>query len=143
MDRLCFWLRDLIFAKEPTVYASAGILIFGYDAILLETRQLVLKKAGFQVWIATKATEAVQILVEEPIDLFILCQSLPLDECVPILKTAHTLRPDMENLVLAREAFGLSADRHDIFLTTFLDPSALIGFIQNKISSQIVTPSLQ
>ncbi len=125
------------------MYASAGILIFGYDAILLETRRLILKKAGFRVWIATEATQAVQILVREPIDLFILCQSLPLDECVPILKTAHTLRPDMENLVLGGRTLGLSADKHDTFLTNFLDPRALIGFIQNKIDAETVTPSLQ
>jgi DNA-binding NtrC family response regulator len=128
------------------VYASAGILIFGHDAILLETRRLILKKAGFQVWIAIEATAAVKVLVREPIDLFILCQSLPLDECVSILKTAHTLRPDMENLVLAGETLGLSADeadKHDTFLTTFLDPRALIALIQNKISAQAVIPSLQ
>jgi hypothetical protein len=45
------------------VYASAGILIFGHDATLLETRQLILERAGFQVWTATEATEALQILV--------------------------------------------------------------------------------
>ena len=125
------------------MYASAGILIFGHDAILLETRQLILKKAGFQVWIASEATKAVQILVTEPIDLFILCQSLPLQECVSVLKTAHTLRPDMENLVLGVDALGDSAEKHDTFLTTFLDPGTLIAFIQNKISPQTVTSSLQ
>jgi DNA-binding NtrC family response regulator len=128
------------------VYASAGILIFGHDAILLETRRLILKGAGFQVRIATEATEALQVLVREPIDLFILCQSLPLNECVPILKTAHTLRPDMENLVLGGETLGLSADKadkHDTFLTTFLDPRAFIELIQHKISAQTVTSSLQ
>lgn len=125
------------------MYASAGILIFGHDAILLETRRLILKKAGFQVWIVTEATEAVQVLVREPIDIFILCQSLPLDECVPILKTAHTLRPDMENLVLGGETLGFLADKHDTFLTTFLDPGALIALIQNKINVQAFTPSLQ
>jgi DNA-binding NtrC family response regulator len=129
------------------VYASAGILIFGHDAILLETRRLILEKAGFQVRIATEATETLQILVREPIDLFILCQSLPLNECVPILKTAHTLRPDMENLVLGGgETLGLSADKadkHDTFLTTFLDPRAFIELIQHKISAQTVTSSLQ
>ena len=125
------------------MYASAGILIFGHDAVLLETRQLILKKAGFQVWIASEATKAVQILVTEPIDLFILCQSLPLQECVSVLKTAHTLRPDMENLVLGVEALDDSAEKHDTFLTTFLDPGTLIAFIQNKISPQTVTSSLQ
>ena len=126
------------------MYASAGILIFGHDAILLETRRLILKGAGFQVRIATEATEALQVLVREPIDLFILCQSLPLNECVPILKTAHTLRPDMENLVLGGgETLGISADKHDTFLTTFLDPCAFIELIQHKISAQTVTSSLQ
>jgi DNA-binding NtrC family response regulator len=107
------------------VYAPAGILIFGHNAILLETRRWILKKAGFRVWTATETTEAVQILVKEPIDLFILDQSLPLDECVPILKTAHTLRPDMENLVLGGEALGPSAEKHDTFLTTFFVYGAL------------------
>lgn len=117
------------------MYASAGILIFGHDAILLETRRLILKGAGFQVRIATEATEALQILVREPIDLFVLCQSLPVNECVAILKTAHTLRPDMENLVLGGETLGFSADKHDTFLTTFLDPRAFIELIQHKISA--------
>jgi ActR/RegA family two-component response regulator len=125
------------------VYASAGILIFGHDAILLETRRLILEKAGFQVWIADEANEAVQVLVREPIDLFILCQSLSHDECLPILETAHTLRPDMKNLILGGETRGLSADRDDTFLTTFLEPRALISFIQNKISAKAVAQSLQ
>jgi hypothetical protein len=63
------------------------------------------------------------------------------------LKTAHTLRPDMENLVLGGgETLGLSADKadkHDTFLTTFLDPLAFIELIQHKISVQTVTSSLQ
>jgi len=59
------------------VYSSAGVLIFGHDAALLETRRLVLNRGGFQVWIATKGTEAVEVLLNEPIDLFILCESPP------------------------------------------------------------------
>jgi CheY-like chemotaxis protein len=123
------------------VYSSVGILVFGHDAVLLETRRLILKNAGFQAWIATEATEAIQILVTEPIDLFILCQSLPLDESVSTLKAAHILRPDMENLILGGERLGISANKRDTFLTTFWEPRDLIEFIQNKITP--VTPSLQ
>lgn len=125
------------------MYASAGILIFGHDAILLETRRLILERAGFHVWIATEATEAVQVLVREPINLFILCQSLSHDECLLILETAHTLRPDMKNLILGAEMPAFSEDRHDTFLTTFLDPRSLISFIQNKIGARTATPSVQ
>jgi DNA-binding NtrC family response regulator len=125
------------------VYASVGILIFGHDTILLETRRLILERAGFQVWIATEATEAVQILVTKRIDLFILCQSLSPKECVPILRTAHTLRPDMENLVMGGESVGASAQKRDTFLTTFLGPKSLIAFIQEKISAKTVRASIQ
>jgi hypothetical protein len=125
------------------VYASAGILIFGHDAILLETRQLILERAGFQVWTATEAPRAVQILVTKRIDLFILCQSLSPKECGPILKTAHALRPEMENLVLGGELIGASAQERDTFLTTFLGPESLITFIQNKIGTKTVRSAIQ
>lgn len=125
------------------MYASARILVFGHDATLLETRRLILERAGFQVWTASEVTGAVQILAKEAIDLFILCQSLSVDECASILKAAHILRPDMKNLVMAAETLGLSAEKHDTFLTTFLEPLSLIALIQNKIGSKIVTPSLR
>ena len=125
------------------MYASARILVFGHDALLFETRRLILERAGFQVWTAGEVTEAVQILAKEPIDLFILCQSLPVDECASILKAAHILRPDMKNLVMAGETLGLSAEKHDTFLTTFLGPLALIALIQIKIGVPKVTASLQ
>jgi len=117
------------------VYSSAGVLIFGHDTVLLETRRLVLNRGGFQVWIATKGTEAVDVLLNEPIDLFILCQPLPGDVCERILETAHTLRPDMRNLLLGREPLAAASDKHDTFLRTFLDPLALITLIQNKINT--------
>ena len=121
------------------MYASADILIFGHDEMLLETRRLILKKAAFRVRIAMEALAAVQILVTQPIDLFVLCQTLPPEECVATLRTAHTLGPDMKNLILGMDTFGPSADRRDTFLTSFLDPKGLIALIQNKINIEAVT----
>jgi DNA-binding NtrC family response regulator len=115
------------------VYASADILIFGHDATLLETRRLVLKTAGFQVWTALKATDAVQILSAQPIGLFVLCRTLSNRECEGVLETAHALRPDMKNLVLGLE------DRRDMFLTTFLGPKSLIALIQHEVDAESVT----
>ncbi len=117
------------------MYSSAEVLIFGHDPVLLETRRLLLNRAGFQVWIAAKATEAVDVLLNEPIDLFILCQSLPADVCERTLETAHTLRPEMINLLLGRENLSLAEHEQDTFLASFLDPLALIAFIQNKIDT--------
>jgi DNA-binding response OmpR family regulator len=118
------------------VYASASILIFGHDATLLETRRLVLKSAGFRVWTAPEATLAIQILLEESIDLFVVCRSLSVEECEAILRTAHTLRPNMKNLVLSMNSSCTPADRRDTFLTSFLDPRSLISLIQNEVGAE-------
>jgi hypothetical protein len=116
------------------VYASASILVFGHDATLLETRRLVLKSVGFRVWTALEATLAIQILLEESIDLFVVCRSVSVEECEALLRTAHTLRPEMKNLVLSMNSLCTPADRRDTFLTSFLDPRGLISLIQNEIN---------
>ncbi len=94
------------------MYASANILILGDDEILLETRRLVLKRAGFQEWTATEAAAALQILVTRPINIFVLRRALSICEREAILRKAHTLRPRMKNLIFA--FFGcLRAHRAD------------------------------
>jgi DNA-binding response OmpR family regulator len=116
------------------VYASSGILIFGHDEILLETRRLVLECAGFRVWTATKAAGAMQILVEEPIGLFVLCNSLSSEEHFTVLKTARTLRRDMKTLVLSLDCDD-SIDNRDTVLTSFLDPKSFIALIHREIDA--------
>jgi hypothetical protein len=117
------------------VYSSVGVLILGHDPVLLETRRLVLNRAGIQVWTASKASEAVDCLLNQPIDLFILCQTLSTEACELMLETAHTLRPGMMNLLLGRQRFGPPAQDNDTFLSAFLSPRDLIAFIQNKMNA--------
>ncbi len=108
------------------MHSSRGVLILGHDPALLETRKLVLNRGGFQVWTTTKVTEAVDCLLHEPVDLFILCQSLPARVCEHMLETAHTLRPDVFNLLLGRQQFTATVEKHDHYFYSFMDPPELI-----------------
>jgi DNA-binding NtrC family response regulator len=118
------------------VYASAGILIFGHDEMLLRTRSLVLKSAGFRVWTASDATVVVQILDLQQIDIFILCQTLSCRESEAVLAAAHNLRPELKNLVLAIDAVNQPVDLRDRLITSFLDPKSLIALIQREINTE-------
>jgi DNA-binding NtrC family response regulator len=126
--------------KEAKVYASGVILIFGHDAMLLETRCKVLESAGFLVWTASDAEDAVEVLAEEPVDLFMLCQTLCNEECEAILRSAHTLRPDMTNIVLCIDSYKESSDHRDLLFHYFLDPRSLIALIQREIHAKTTMP---
>lgn len=121
------------------MYASANILIFGHDEMLVETRRLVLIGAGFQVWTATEATAAIRILVARPVDISVLCRTLSITEREAVLRTAHTLRPKMKNLILAVDAYDESSDERDTFFTSFLDPRGLIALIQHELKANEIT----
>jgi DNA-binding NtrC family response regulator len=120
------------------VYASAGILIFGHDELLLDTRRLILKNAGFQVWTASNATLAIQILDLQQIDIFILCQTLSGRESEAVLKSAHKLRPELKNIVLSIDSVSQSSGRQDRLVTSFLDPRRLIALIRREIEADAI-----
>jgi hypothetical protein len=61
--------------------APFSIVLYGLDEQLLQTRQMVLKSAGYKVSCATKLTQVEQALSCETTDLVVLCHSLSLEEC--------------------------------------------------------------
>jgi DNA-binding NtrC family response regulator len=72
------------------------ILLYEPDAILLETRRLLLERSGFQVVTATHLLEVQEMIVDEHIDLFVLGSSLPKNEYENAIAVARTLRPGIE-----------------------------------------------
>lgn len=69
------------------------ILQCGHDALLLTTRELILKQDGFRVFNASDPIEAVRILSQKKIDLVLLCHTLSEHEFRAILANARLL-PD-------------------------------------------------
>jgi CheY-like chemotaxis protein len=56
--------------------SSGLILVLGYDERLLETRRMVLERAGFQVLTAHQMEQAKEVTVTSDVDLLLLCHTL-------------------------------------------------------------------
>jgi DNA-binding response OmpR family regulator len=76
------------------------LLIFGNDSMLLTTRRLILEKAGHHVVTASTFSDAMLLLVNQPFDLLILCQSLNQEERRGMLESAHALNSGLKCAVL-------------------------------------------
>jgi hypothetical protein len=83
-----------------------AILVYVNDSMLVRTRRLILSKAGYDVLTATGFADAMLILVNQPIDLLMLCQTLTDEERRGILETAHALNPEIKTAVLRHEGMA-------------------------------------
>jgi DNA-binding NtrC family response regulator len=105
-----------------------AILVYGNDSMLVRTRRLILSKAGYDVLTATGFADAMLILVNQPIDLLMLCQTLTDEERRGILETAHALNPEIKTAVLRHEGLDLPVESGEI--VEGLDgPASLLGAI--------------
>ena len=118
--------------------APALILVNGHDPELLKTRRWVLEKAGFQVLVTTSRVEAEQLSLVQPIDLFLVCHSLPTDEAKRILLAARSLHPQMKSLVLTADAPAFD-DETDRVLSAFVDARTLIEATHNALAGRTVS----
>jgi DNA-binding response OmpR family regulator len=116
------------------MYAPLCILIYGYDAVLLTTRRLILEKEGFNVLTATEFKSAVTFMESEAIDLFIVCVTVKDGVRSKALAAAHTLRPTMRNLIQVEQAHA-STDEQDTFVEHFLSPEALLAAVRVAVAA--------
>lgn len=107
------------------------ILIYGIDSQLIQTRQWVLEKAGFDVQTVQDLSKAREILSTGSVDIFILCHTLSAEECNGALYLGHHLQPEMKNLILTAEPFERS--HRDAILTAFATPEALITAVTGLV----------
>jgi CheY-like chemotaxis protein len=66
--------------SETTTVIPRSILLFGKDAMLLQTRRWLLERSGYVVRTASDLTELDRMSAEGPVDLLILCHSLSVEE---------------------------------------------------------------
>jgi CheY-like chemotaxis protein len=72
------------------------ILVCGNEVLLVETRHLILEQSGYQVFSATDFAGAENVLVNQRIDLVLLCQSLSGTGKRRFLEKARAIRPDIK-----------------------------------------------
>jgi DNA-binding NtrC family response regulator len=114
----------------------ASILVYGRDAQLLETRRWILERAGMKVTITTDLGEVAGILVNEAIDLFILCHTLSPEEGDICLMNAHALRPAMKKLILTANTPLGSLGSHEVKVSAFDGPKTLISEVERLLGAR-------
>ena len=76
------------------------IMLYGRDSTLLWTRQMLLEQAQFEVCTTTEPAELHCALSSTPIQLLVLCHSIPEDEREAIRSLVHASNPGVKILVL-------------------------------------------
>jgi hypothetical protein len=80
------------------------LLMYGHDAALLNTRQMVLQRTGNDVFATTRLTEVEEFLKTKSIDLLVLCHTLSVDERKSTLALIPCLCAETKALVLVAGA---------------------------------------
>jgi DNA-binding response OmpR family regulator len=104
------------------------ILIYGNDEILVMTRCLILGKAGYEVFTAQTFGNAMLVLMNQQIDIVVLCQTLKDEERRGILETAHTLQPETKCVVLEFGESEVAIDGVDL-IRGLVGPSTLLNAV--------------
>jgi DNA-binding response OmpR family regulator len=91
------------------------ILVCGNEVLLVETRHLILEQSGYQVFSATDFAGAANVLVNQRIDLVLLCQSLSDVGRRRILEKARAIRPDLKCAVFSGDGRELKLDGTEVF----------------------------
>jgi len=77
----------------PASPMSFCILVYGSDQLLLNTRTMVLEKAGYAVLTAIEASDVERIILSQKISLLVLCHTLSSEKCEAALELAESRRP--------------------------------------------------
>jgi len=77
-----------------------SVLIYGYDVSLLETRSWVLGRNGFEVGKASHLREAEAVASARPIDLFLMCHTIPAQERRSAVAAIQAVRPQAKVMLV-------------------------------------------
>ncbi len=105
------------------------VLIYGHDQILLRTRELILRGAGFDVYTTDAFDEAQKILTIRPVDLLILCHSVDETERAKILTTANACQKGLSTLLLSAGVGGSTAAENKATFSTLDGPQNFLGIV--------------
>jgi len=111
------------------------VVLYGYDALLLSTRELLLQHAGFEVRSTSDHKQLMRLLYEHAPNLLIVCHTIPEPECHAVLMAAHAARPAPKTLVLTTRFSGPCETGEDSVLT--LDgPQTLLAAARQLVQNR-------
>jgi CheY-like chemotaxis protein len=113
--KLCVLYPDERLTLPKGAMMDGTILVCGNEVLLVETRHLILEQSGYQVFSATDFADAANVLVNQRIDLVLLCQSLSDTAKRRILEKARAIRPDLKCAVFSDDGRELKLDGTGVF----------------------------
>jgi hypothetical protein len=116
------------------------ILIYGNDSMLVKTRGWLLERAGYRVFTAAEFSAAMLVLMNQQIDVLLLCQSLSDEERRGILETARASRPYTKCTIFGYDGREVAVDGADV-VEKVEGPSTLIGAIGRILESNATSQS--
>jgi hypothetical protein len=112
------------------------VLVYGNDEILVMTRCLILGNAGYEVFTAQTFGNAMLVLMNHPIDLCVLCQSLTDEERRGILETSRALQPETKCVVLDFGESELAIEGVD-HIRGLAGPSTLLSAVGKLLTQKV------
>ena len=120
---------------------SHKILVVDDDILVLEALEELLKSSGYEVRVATRGQEALEIVEKEHFDLLILDVVMPkmtgFDVCREVRKRDDEMST-VKIIMLTAKTDARSAEIRkecgcDLYLTKPIDPERLKGLIRNTL----------
>ena len=124
---------------------SHKILVVDDDILVLEALEELLKSSGYEVRVAMRGQEALEILEEERFDLLILDVVMPkmtgFDVCCEVRKRDDTMSK-VKIIMLTAKTDARSAEVRkecgcDLYLTKPIDPDRLMELIRNTLDNSL------
>ena len=91
------------------------ILVYGDEPMWVTTWDLLLEKAGYEVFSTTQFASALVALVNERINVLLLCQSFNEVERGSIIETARAIKPEIKSVIFECDGRELMLDGRATF----------------------------
>jgi DNA-binding NtrC family response regulator len=110
----------------------SNILVFGSDDVLLNTRRMILEKAGFEALTTSQISDAERIMKEHNVALLVVCSSVENKDVSQVLQAASTVRPNIKTLVVNHGA-PIDARSKTESIDGFRGPSAFLTAVDRAL----------
>jgi DNA-binding NtrC family response regulator len=117
---------------------STQIVVFGKDPVLLETRQRILEKAGFDCVTVSSIGQLMPLAQQEDVELVILCSSLDQIETREVLSAMDGLgRTDLKRLVLTKDKTAFPARGQLKIVETPTTPQRFLSLVEAAVGTSL------
>jgi hypothetical protein len=124
-----------LYEKGPTLATGTGILMYGKDEQLLDTRRLVLERSGYRVIVGTTLSE-VRDLGANGIGLLIFCHTVSAEESERVTALAQERWPGTRKLFMSVGELGGPMTSSDDVVSATDGPEMMIAAVGRVVGTK-------